>query len=102
MSTVSNPYVEISAGHARIRGTGFKVRIIAEEHLNGASPEEMQEWHPPLTLGQIHGALAYYYDHKQEFDDEMAELNRFVEELRAQQGESLLVKKLRELGKDLP
>lgn len=103
MSTVTNPYVETTAdGHVRIRGTGFKVRILAEEYLHGASPEYLLEVHPQLTLGQIHGALAYYYDHKQEFDAEIDELNRFAEEFRAQQGESLLVKKLRQLGKDLP
>jgi uncharacterized protein (DUF433 family) len=103
MSTVAYPHIEIRAdGHARIRGTGFKVRILAEEHLTGVSPEELQRWHPHLSMGQIHGALAYYYDHKQEFDDEIAELNRFVEELRAKQGESLLAKKLREMGKELP
>jgi uncharacterized protein (DUF433 family) len=103
MSTVAHPHIEISAdGHARIRGTGFKVRILAEEYLNGATAQELQEWHPHLSMGQIHSALAYYYDHKQEYDDEIAELNRFVGEMRAQQGESLLAKKLREMGKELP
>ena len=103
MSTVAHPNIEISSdGHARIRGTGFKVRILAEEHLTGASPEELQQWHPQLSLSQIYSAFAYYYDHKQEIDEEIAELNRFAEEFRAQQGESLLAKKLREIGKGLP
>jgi uncharacterized protein (DUF433 family) len=103
MSANGHPQIEITAdGHARIRGTGFKVRILAEEHLSGVSAKQLQEWHPQLTPGQIQCALDYYYDHKQEFDDEIEELNRFVEELRAKQGESLLAKKLRELGKELP
>jgi hypothetical protein len=51
---------------------------------------------------QIHSALAYYYDHKQKFDEEMAELSWLAEELRARQGESLLAKKLREMGRELP
>lgn len=102
MSTVSNPYVEIENGHARIRGTGFKVRMLAEEHLLGASPEELREEHPHLTLAQIHGALAYYYDHQLEFDREIEELNQLAERMRAEQGESLLAKKLREMGKELP
>lgn len=103
MSTVAHPQIEISSdGHARIRGTGFKVRILVEEYLAGASPEQLHDWHPHLTLSQIHSALAYYYDHKQEIDDEIAELERFAEEYRAQQGESLLAKKLREMGKELP
>jgi uncharacterized protein (DUF433 family) len=102
MSTVSNPYVEIENGHARIRGTGFKVRLLAEEYLDGATPEELHKEHPHLSLSQIHGALAYYYDHQQEFDEEIAELNQFAKEFFAQQGESLLAKKLREMGKELP
>jgi uncharacterized protein (DUF433 family) len=103
MSTNGHPQIEITSdGHARIRGTGFKVRILAEEHLSGISNEKLQEWHPQLSPSQIQSALAYYYDHKQQFDDEIDELNRFVEELRAKQGESLLAKKLRELGKELP
>lgn len=76
MSTVAHPYIEISTdGHARIRGTGFKVRVLAEEYLSGVSPEELLEWHPHLTISQIHGALAYYYDHKQAFDEEIANLD---------------------------
>jgi uncharacterized protein (DUF433 family) len=104
MSTVVHPHIEVSAdGHARIRGTGFKVRMLAEEHLiTGADAMELQRGHPHLTLGQIYSALAYYYDHKETFDREIKELREFAEQLRAQQGESLLVKKLREMGKELP
>jgi uncharacterized protein (DUF433 family) len=103
VNTNGYPHIEITSdGHARIRGTGFKVRILAEEYLGGASPEELQDWHPHLTISQIQAGLAYYYDHKQQFDDEIAELNQFVEEFRAKQGESLLAKKLREMGKELP
>jgi len=103
MSTVAHPYVELTSdGHARIRGTGFKVRILAEEHLNGASPEELHSWHPHLNMSQIYGALAYYHEHKREFDDEIAELNRFAEEYQASHGESLLANKLRKMGKELP
>jgi uncharacterized protein (DUF433 family) len=103
MSTVAYPHIEVRAnGKAYIKGTGYKVRILVEEYLAGAHPEEMEREHPPLTLSQIHGALTYYYDHKEEMDRETEELTRFAEELRAQQGESVLAKKLRELGKELP
>jgi uncharacterized protein (DUF433 family) len=103
MSTVAHPQIEFTSdGHARIRGTGFKVRLLVEEYLAGATPAELHEAHPQLGLSQIHAALAYYYDHKDEIDNEIADLNRLASELRAQQGESLLAKKLRELGKELP
>jgi len=104
MSTVAYPHIEITDdGHARIRGTGFKVRMLAEEHLiTGADAMELQRGHPHLTLSQVYSALAYYYDHKEEFDREIEELREFADRMRAQQGKSLLAKKLRELGKELP
>ncbi|MEX2315709.1 MAG: DUF433 domain-containing protein [Pirellulales bacterium] len=103
MSTVSYPHIEVREnGKAYINGTGFKVRMLVEEHLAGVSPAEMEREHPQLTLSQIYSALAFYHDHKREIDDEMAELTRFAEEFRAQQGESLMAKKLREMGKELP
>jgi uncharacterized protein (DUF433 family) len=104
MSTVAHPHIEITAdGHARIRGTGFKVRMLAEEHLiTGADAMELQRGHPHLRLSQVYGALAYYYDHKDEFDREIEELREFADQMRAKQGKSLLAEKLRELGKELP
>ncbi len=104
MSTVAHPHIEITAdGHARIRGTGFKVRMLAEEHLiTGADAMELQHGHPHLTLGQVYGALAYYYDHKEEFDREIERLRAIAEKMRGAEGESLLAKKLRGMGKELP
>ena len=103
MSVVANPHVEIAAdGQARIRGTGFKVRMLAEEFLNGATPATLQEWHPHLTPAQIHGALSYYYDHQQAFDEEIARLSRLAEEMFANRDESPLTKKLRQMGTELP
>lgn len=104
MSSVVYPNLELrSDGHLCIAGTGFKVRMLVEEHLatRGAA-EDIQQAHPQLTLGQIHSALAYYYDHKEVIDREIEELNRFAEEYHRSQGESLLGKKLRESGKELP
>jgi uncharacterized protein (DUF433 family) len=104
MSTVAYPHIEISKdGHARIAGTGFKVRMLAEEHLiTGADAMELQRGHPHLSLNQVYAALAYYYDHKEAFDREIEELREFAERMRAEQGESLLAKKLREMGRELP
>ena len=105
MSTVAYPHIEVSDdGRAYIVGDGFrfKVRMLVEEYLAGVHPEELERQHPPLTLSQIYSALAYYYDHKADIDQEIEKLNRFAEEFRAQQGESPLAKKLRELGKELP
>jgi uncharacterized protein (DUF433 family) len=40
-------------------------RPFSLDHLAyGWSPEEMHYQHPPLSLAQIHAALAYYFDHQ--------------------------------------
>jgi uncharacterized protein (DUF433 family) len=106
MSTVTYPYIEVAEdGRAYIAGEGFrfKVRMLVEEQrATGARAEELQQGHPQLSLSQIYSALAYYHDHKFEIDREIEELQAFAEEFRAQQGESPLARKLREMGKDLP
>lgn len=106
MSTVAYPHIEVSdAGKAFIVGEGFrfKVRMLVEERMaTGADIEEIQRGHPQLTLSQIHSALAYYYDHKDEIDREIEQGRNFVEELRAKQGESSLIAKAKAAGWELP
>lgn len=104
MSTVSYPHIEQRQnGNFYIAGTPFKVRQIALDHVAyqwGAA--EIQREHPQLTLGQIHAALGYYYDHKEELDREIEEGRALAEELRERQGPSSLVVKAQAERKDLP
>src|SRR3972149_1260655 len=106
MSTVTYPHIEIrDDGKAYIAGNGFKfkVRMLVQERLaTGADAEELQRGHPQLTLSQIYSALAYYYDHKHEIDQEIEEGRALAEELLAEQGESSLVAKARAAGRELP
>lgn len=94
MSTVAHPHIEITSdGHARIRGTGFKVRMLAEEHLStGADAMELHRGHPHLSLGQIYSALAYYYDNKNAFDQEIEQLREMAERMQREHGESVLMR----------
>jgi uncharacterized protein (DUF433 family) len=103
MSTVAYPHIELRDGKPRIAGTGFKVRMLVEEYLvRGVEAIELQRSHPQLTLAQIYSALAYYHDHKEEIDREIAELREFSEQFRGELGESLFAQKLRDMGRDLP
>jgi uncharacterized protein (DUF433 family) len=53
-----------------IAGTRFKViQLVLNHQAYGWSPEELKFQHPQLTMGQIHSALAYYWDHKEDLDD---------------------------------
>jgi hypothetical protein len=63
------------------------------------SPEELAYQHPHLTLGQVHFALAYYWDHREEIDADLANRKALVEEIRRETGEHPLVAKLRTQGR---
>lgn len=78
------PHVELNdKGMAIISGTTMKVIELVEEHFaHGWSADELQFQHPYLTLGQIHMALAYYWDHKQELDQEMERRWEYAEQMR--------------------
>lgn len=47
------------------------IEIVLDKLAYGWSPEEIHFQHPNLSLAQIHSALAYYYDHQIEFDNEV-------------------------------
>lgn len=51
-----------------IKGTRTSVRAIAEWWKFGASPEEIQENLPHLSLSQIFDALSFYDDHRKEIE----------------------------------
>ena len=72
-------------GRAMIAGTRTKVEyiVIATNHQK-LSPEEICKYWPFLTLGQVHSALAYYYDNKDEVERLIKEGEEFVEKMRRQ------------------
>ena len=71
-------------GRAMIGGTRMKVEYIATAaDLWGQNPQEIQEGYPFLTLGQIHSALAYYYDNKELVDRQIQEGEEYAEKMRA-------------------
>ena len=61
-----------SDGAVIIVPSGFKVRMLAERYLSGSSVEKLHEDYPFLSFGQIHAALAYYWDHKEIVDAQIA------------------------------
>jgi hypothetical protein len=58
--------------HPRLR-----VAMLAADHLwRGWSAEEIVRHYPYLTLGEVHAALGYYFDHREEIDAELLEESR--------------------------
>ncbi len=99
MTAVIESYIEVDASSvAWIADSKVKVIEIAIDKLaHGSSPEEIHFQYPHLSMAQIHAALAYYYDHQKELDDEILRRLREVNELAAQKADSPLQQKLRRL-----
>jgi uncharacterized protein (DUF433 family) len=86
MSSIETHYEHIVLDEdraPRVSGTTMKVvELVTAQQAYGWSPEELAFQFPYLTLGQTHSALAYYWDHRQELDDDITRRLRRVEELR--------------------
>ena len=69
-------------GRAMIGGTRIKVQYIAIDTVTwNRSPEEIKEGYEGLTMGQIHSALAYYWDNKDLVDAQIQEEVEYIEEM---------------------
>jgi uncharacterized protein (DUF433 family) len=76
-------------GEPHILGHRIKVRHIAVWHEEGGmSPAEIVATYPTLTLAEVHAALAYYYDHRDEIQAAIAEEESFIQELKSKSGPS--------------
>jgi Protein of unknown function (DUF433) len=79
MRTLDYPHIITTNGEpARLeRFPRTRVAQIVADHLGfGWSAEEISRQYEYLTLAEIHAALGYYYNHRQEIDDQLdAELN---------------------------
>lgn len=83
-----------------IGGTTMKVIELVLDHLSyGWSPEELHFQHSDLTMGQIYSALAYYWDHKTELDQDIERRLQHVNHMRRTTGPVGLVERLRAAGR---
>ena len=100
MATLAYAHIALSPeGLPYIAGTRTKVEEVILDHLAYRwDAEEIQRQHPGLTLGQIHSALAYYYDHQKELDREIDNGLREIEQIRASLGTSPIRLTLRAKG----
>ena len=79
-----------------VADTRVKVIELVLDHLAyGWSPEELHFQHPHLTMGQIHSALAYYWDHKAELDQDLERRLQLVDQLKQTTPSSSLVERLK-------
>jgi uncharacterized protein (DUF433 family) len=82
-----------------VAGTNTKViEIVLDQQSYGWSPEEIKLQHPYLTLGQIHSALAYYWDHQDELDQDIVRRLKQVVDLQNTASLSSLRARLKKQG----
>ena len=96
---VSTPGV--CGGRPRIDGHRITVEDVAIWHERmGMSPDEIVSAYPSVTLSDVHAALAYYYDNREQIDQSILDGQRFVEAMKAQAAPSLLQQKLQRMSAD--
>jgi hypothetical protein len=107
MTNTGYPHIVRDAdGVLRVHEHWFKVIMLIGDHVYGGdSAEQLVRAHPPLTLAQAHMVLAFYYDHKDVIDAELAERERRAGALQAEaqagRGEDGLRERLRAIRAEL-
>src|SRR5215212_5550108 len=99
MAAVETRYPHIVLNDARqpsIAGTTMKVvELVTAQVAYGWSPDELAFQFPHLTLGQIHSALAYYWDHRDQLDVDIARRLALVDDLERRKPPAPLFARLR-------
>lgn len=102
MALVATRYEHVALddkGVPVIAGTTMKViELVLGMKAHGWSPEELKFQHPYLSLGQVHSALAYYWDHQDELDADIEKRLEKVDRLKRQTKPPPLLKKLKAQG----
>jgi uncharacterized protein (DUF433 family) len=72
----------IAGGRPRIAGHRIRVQdvVIWHQDMRMTAKEIASDY--DLTLADVHAALAYYYDHREEIDKAIADDDAFVEAMR--------------------
>lgn len=92
MANIATRHIEIRPNRdgqprAFIEGTRIRVHdIYVLSQLQGKTPDAIASALAHLTLGQIHAALSYCFDHLDEIRDEFRQEDEFVERMRLQTG----------------
>jgi len=73
----------VCGGRACIAGHRVRVLdiVILHEH-QGLTPDEIVSRLPSITLADVHAALAYYYDYREEIQDEIRIEREQIDEFR--------------------
>jgi uncharacterized protein (DUF433 family) len=62
---------EICGGKAAIKGTRITVKVLVSHYLRGENIQDILAGFPQITPAQFYDALSYYYDNKDEIDEQI-------------------------------
>jgi len=87
VENTNHPFVvknkDICDGNPIIEGTRTRVIDIAIEYeILGSSPDEIISSHPHLNLSQVHDALSFYYENRDELDQKAQQDQEFIAGLK--------------------
>lgn len=71
-----------SDGTARVGETRVRLASVLHHYKQGATPEQIRESFPSVSLGDIYGAIAYYLHHRAEVDAYLEDLERKADRIR--------------------
>lgn len=98
---ISTEYIAIDPdycfGKPRIVGTRMPVAAIAEMYLEMGQSLEKIAIKFDLSLAAVHGAMAYYYDHREEIERHNLETERIVEEIKLASASSKFQQRWKEI-----
>lgn len=100
MPALDYPHIRKAAGEpARLeRHPRTRVAMLVTDYAGrGWSAEEIVVQYPYLTLAEIHAALAYYHDHREEIDGELEIEMEEARRARLGQADSPVLMRLRAL-----
>jgi uncharacterized protein (DUF433 family) len=88
MVPVSTEHIEIRpgvcGGRPRIAGHRITVQNIVIWHEQmGMTPDEIAATYPTIRLADVHAALVFYHDHREEIRARMKADEEFIAEMRA-------------------
>ena len=93
LATHIDSHPDKCGGKPCIEGTRIRVQDVYVWHeLEGMSPDEIVAEFPHLSLGQVHAALAYYHDHRDEIQAASEAEQALAKRMKAGQTSKLLTK----------
>ena len=89
----------ICGGKPRIAGSRIRVQDVYVWHeLQGKNADAIVAEYPQLTVADVYAALTYFWDHRDELEQQMKAEEDFVAEMRAKLGPGPLDLKLQAEG----